>query len=212
MNSPDPAFLTARIVEWDRQKAYGFLEVGNQRIFLHSRDFAERHKRPEPGDRVKFVIGADEKGRLCAMNVVHVNDGGRLTVPHLIVVLILLLLPAIALLRQDVDFRWVGAYSVLISLLTYGFYVLDKRRARANQWRVAENWLHFLELAGGWPGAFLAQRSLRHKCSKSSYRIVFWLIVLIYQFAALDSLQNWRLTRTALDWLQTVAPHSNQRY
>jgi len=41
--------------------------------------------------------------------------------------------------------------------------------------------LHLLELLGGWPGAFLAQRRLRHKCSKRRYQFVFWLIVLAYQ-------------------------------
>jgi hypothetical protein len=30
---------------------------------------------------------------------------------------------------------------------------------------------------GGWPGAFVAQRRLRHKCVKRKYQIVFWLIV-----------------------------------
>jgi uncharacterized membrane protein YsdA (DUF1294 family) len=60
-------------------------------------------------------------------------------------------------------------------------------------------------LLGGWPGAFLAQRRLRHKCSKASYQFLFWIIVLAHQFAALDSLQDWRLSRTALNWLQTTS-------
>ncbi|WP_371734051.1 DUF1294 domain-containing protein [Synechococcus sp. CCY 9618] len=31
-----------------------------------------------------------------------------------------------------------------------------------------------LGLAGGWPGALLAQQLLRHKCSKASFVAMFW--------------------------------------
>ncbi|SJM91388.1 Cold-shock protein (fragment) [Crenothrix polyspora] len=44
-------------------------------------------------------------------------------------------------------------------------------------WRIPEKSLHTLELLGGWPGALLAQRTLRHKNRKPSYQVVFWLIV-----------------------------------
>ena len=65
--------------------------------------------------------------------------------------------------------------------------------------------LHLLELLGGWPGAFLAQRRLRHKCSKGSYQFVFWLIVLGYQFAAYDSLQHWQYSRAGLNWIERAS-------
>lgn len=84
-------------------------------------------------------------------------------------------------------------------------YGSDKRRAQAGEWRIPEFTLHFAELAGGWPGAFLAQRIFRHKTSKISYRIVFWLIVLLHQYIALDSLMNWRLTHGALRFLKIQA-------
>jgi uncharacterized membrane protein YsdA (DUF1294 family) len=59
--------------------------------------------------------------------------------------------------------------------------------------------LHLFELIGGWPGAFVAQRHLRHKCSKAAYLVIFWLIVLIYQYAAIDSLFNWKLSRGVIE-------------
>jgi uncharacterized membrane protein YsdA (DUF1294 family) len=84
---------------------------------------------------------------------------------------------------------------------------VDKRREEEREWRVPEARLHLLEILGGWPGAFLAQRRLRHKCSKGSYQVVFWLIVLAYQFAAFDSLNNWQLSRAALDRLEATSGH-----
>lgn len=199
--------MTAKIVEWDRQRGYGFLQVGKQRVFLHRRDFAEHHKRPAGGDAVCFTMGKDPKGCACATNAVHVNDGGRITVLSVLVMAGLLVLPAIALQRRGADFRWVGAYVLVLGAVTYCVYALDKRRAREKEWRMSEGLLHLLEFLGGWPDAFLAQRRLRHKCSKSGYQFVFWLIVLAYQFAAFDSLQNWQFSRAALNYLERTSQH-----
>ncbi len=60
-----------------------------------------------------------------------------------------------------------------------------------------------LELIGGWPGAFLAQRVFRHKISKRSYQVEFWIIVLLHQFLALDSLFGWRFTKDVVRFIET---------
>ncbi len=110
---------------------------------------------------------------------------------RVLVVLGLLILPTLAVMRTGLDLLWVAGYAVVINCFTYLLYAVDKTNARAGAWRIPEAWLHIFELAGGWPSAFLAQRSLRHKCSKGSYQVMFWLIVLLWQFASLDYLQNW---------------------
>jgi uncharacterized membrane protein YsdA (DUF1294 family) len=71
----------------------------------------------------------------------------------------------------------VVAVYLLMSLVTGIVYGLDKRAARRGESRTSEATLHGLELLGGWPGAFLAQRLLRHKNAKLRYQIVFWMIV-----------------------------------
>ena len=124
-----------------------------------------------------------------------------------VVLIGLLVLPGIALQRSGVNLLWVGAYALIINALTYWVYARDKRRAENGEWRVPEVQLHLMELIGGWPGAFLAQRWLRHKCSKGSYQFVFWLIVLAWQLAAADSLQGWKFSRSAVNWLQHAAEH-----
>lgn len=203
--------LTAKIVEWDRQKGFGFIRVGKQRVFLHKNNFIERHKKPEVGDAIRFMLGKDAKGRTCATNAVHVNDGGRITIPNLFVLIGLLVLPTIALQRRAVDFLWVSGYVFALGALTYWAYAGDKRWAREGSRRLPEAHLHLLELAGGWPGAFLAQKRLRHKCSKSTYQFVFWFIVLAYQFVAFDSFNDWRLSRAALNQIATISQRSNGR-
>jgi len=86
---------------------------------------------------------------------------------------------------------WLGAAWVALSALAALAYARDKRAARLQARRVPETVLHLLELAGGWPGALLAQRWLRHKNRKLSYQFAFWACVVLHE-AALGHL--WRLT------------------
>ncbi len=72
-----------------------------------------------------------------------------------------------------------GLYYGLLSLLSYAVYARDKAAAQARRQRVPERLLHLLALLGGWPGALLAQRRLRHKLRKTAFRAVFWLTVLL---------------------------------
>jgi uncharacterized membrane protein YsdA (DUF1294 family) len=58
-------------------------------------------------------------------------------------------------------------------------YAHDKSAAKKNARRTEESKLHFIALIGGWPGALLAQRVLRHKTSKQSFQIVFWATVIL---------------------------------
>jgi uncharacterized membrane protein YsdA (DUF1294 family) len=65
------------------------------------------------------------------------------------------------------------------SVMALGFYAWDKRQARLQGQRTPENILHFLALAGGWPGALVAQAGLRHKTTKQPVRRVFWATVVV---------------------------------
>ena len=71
-----------------------------------------------------------------------------------------------------------GAY-VVLSVITFFAYGLDKRAAERRQWRTAESTLHLLALLGGWPGALIAQRVFRHKTIKQPFQTLFWLTVVV---------------------------------
>lgn len=72
-----------------------------------------------------------------------------------------------------------------LSALTFMVYWQDKWSAQKGQWRTPEKTLQLLALAGGWPGAVLAQQWLRHKSSKTRFQLEFWLMVLINVAAVL---------------------------
>lgn len=65
----------------------------------------------------------------------------------------------------------------LASVACFVAYAMDKSAARARARRTPERTLLLLGLAGGWPGALLAQQMLRHKNAKTSFQVKFWLTV-----------------------------------
>ncbi|MBR0458377.1 MAG: DUF1294 domain-containing protein [Victivallales bacterium] len=85
-----------------------------------------------------------------------------------------------------------GVAFAVNSLLTILFYWEDKHLAQNNDWRIPEKCLHIWELLCGWPGALFAQQAFRHKRSKTSFMIVFWLcaianviaLVLLFYYGA----------------------------
>lgn len=109
--------------------------------------------------------------------------------------LILIAPPTYALYQLTETYPWhllLGTV-LLINLLTFGLFRLDKRRAQAQAWRIPEKVLHLSEALGGWPASLLAQWTYRHKTKKTSYLIVFWMIVIVHQFLALNQITNWEL-------------------
>lgn len=64
-----------------------------------------------------------------------------------------------------------------INLLTLLLFWWDKRCARKGGWRVSEGALLLCCALGGSITGYFAMRVLRHKTSKASFRIRFWMIV-----------------------------------
>ncbi|MBM4067901.1 MAG: DUF1294 domain-containing protein [Planctomycetes bacterium] len=69
---------------------------------------------------------------------------------------------------------------VLMSLISFIAYGLDKRRAANGGRRVPERTLHVLAFLGGWPGALMGQKRFHHKTQKLAFRLVFWIIVVAH--------------------------------
>ena len=76
--------LIGKIVEWDVERGFGFLQSGSARVFLHRREFSERRKDIELGDQISFLMGVDAQGRPCAKGAGHVGHGGTLNDFHLL--------------------------------------------------------------------------------------------------------------------------------
>lgn len=71
-------------------------------------------------------------------------------------------------------------YYLLLSLLCFLVYFYDKQAAIQRRSRVAEKNLLLLSLIGGWPGALLAHKFLRHKSLKRPFLQWFFLMLVLH--------------------------------
>lgn len=79
---------------------------------------------------------------------------------------------------------------LLMSLLAFLLYAVDKGAAENGKRRVPERRIHGFELFCGWPGALVGQQLFRHKTRKLSFQIGFWLCVVL-NIGALGLLLFW---------------------
>lgn len=93
----------------------------------------------------------------------------------------------------------IAGFYLAASVVAFVMYAFDKSAAKNNRWRTPENTLHFFGLIGGWPGALVAQRLLRHKSKKASFQFVFWITV-VFNCAAL----GWLLMSEGAETLRAV--------
>ena len=196
--SPEPTPRLGVLSRWNDDRGFGFIKPddGGEKLFVHVSAFGPLERRPVDGDRVRFTVAVDG-GRTQAVTadiegvaraatmprsdgLARATEGRRgpqawtvldiLSIGTLIAVLVL----GVLVWQMPL---WVlalyGGMSVAAGLL----YWSDKRNAMTGGWRTPESTLHIVALAGGWPGAIVAQRLLRHKTLKSSFRVVFWSTV-----------------------------------
>lgn len=178
------------IRSWNDDRGFGFIEPvqGGQEIFVHIKAFKGLHGRPQAGQRLTFHVEVGPQGKKRAFNVelaplkrkaeprpptkgsAQWGTASLLAIPAFLPILLL----GYALGHPP---RWAVWAYLLASGLTFLTYAWDKSAARRGAWRVPEDTLHMLALAGGWPGALVAQQVLRHKSSKAEFRAVFWVTV-----------------------------------
>lgn len=71
----------------------------------------------------------------------------------------------------------VSIYIILINLIAFVVFGIDKRKARKGQWRVPESTLFILAIIGGSIGALLGMLVFRHKTKHRKFTIGIPLIL-----------------------------------
>lgn len=182
---------------WNDERGFGFISTpGGERVFAHISAFPARAARPQLGESLTFEVerGADGKSR--ARGIRYSNQSGHSPAAakprrsnvrrnsrsagagnYLAIVAFAAL--ALYINASTPIPLWIVALYVLASIACFAVYAFDKSAAKGGRWRVPENTLQLLSVLGGWPGAICAQQMLRHKTQKTSFRIVFWLTVVV---------------------------------
>ena len=60
-------------------------------------------------------------------------------------------------------------YLILINVVTFLVFAVDKKRAQRGRWRIPEAWLFGLSFFGGSFGGLLSMYIMRHKTSKINF-------------------------------------------
>jgi len=195
-----------RITTWKDEQGFGFITPngGGAPVFVHIKSFAAGSQRPVGNEIVHYELTVNDKGQPRAANVAFYQPrGARQAQPRRGSARVWTACGFLGLLAVLV---LAGSCPPLIPLvylgmgvLTFGVYAADKSAARNGRWRTQESTLHLLGLAGGWPGALLAQHFLRHKSTKQSFQVSFWFTV-----AVNCGVLGWYLAGARLDMLAVV--------
>jgi uncharacterized membrane protein YsdA (DUF1294 family)/cold shock CspA family protein len=183
--------LDGNLKSWNDDRGFGFIEPaqGGQEIFVHIKAFPSGTGRPTVGQVLTFEVETAPNGKKRAHSIQYpvrakvarrprVEAPAPWTFPRLVAI------PAFAGIYYYVCAQWTVRPLVLLayiglSVLAFLAYARDKSAARHGRWRTSEQSLHLFGLAGGWPGALLAQQLLRHKSAKPRFVVVFWGTVLV---------------------------------
>jgi len=178
--------LKGKLLNWNEDKAFGFIKSngGGDDVFIHKTAFMNRKRSPQVNDIITFTISQDKQGRYCAKEATFTGEKlkkkqakgvSRFSIYLSMGFLVGLAATfAIGSLPKNLLLAYLG-----LSLFTFVIYASDKSKAKRGAWRTPESTLHLLALAGGWPGAAIAQQLLRHKSQKREFRRLFWFTVII---------------------------------
>ncbi len=177
-----------KITEWKDDKGFGFVTPigGGPRVFVHIKSFSNRQRRPVGNELVTYKVTSDARGRPQGIKIAFVGDRPSAppkTAPGpgvgaLIFAASFLAFVAGTVATGKLPFVVLIAY-LIGSCVAYMAYVFDKAASLKGQRRTSENSLHLFSLVGGWPGAMLAQRTLRHKTQKQSFQVTYWATVVL---------------------------------
>lgn len=175
-----------RVKSWNAERGFGFIEptLGGQEVFLHISAVPSALRPPQIGQAFTFEVELNRGGKKRAANLgvllprkaaerardmpgVAFSPAALIAIPVFLIIFVLVA----ALWRVSV---WVGVGYLALSVAAVIAYAVDKSAARSGAWRSSEQSLLLLGLAGGWPGAIVAQQFLRHKTRKASFQSAFW--------------------------------------
>lgn len=183
---------------WNEERGFGFITPlqGGDDVFVHVKALPARSGRPQLNQAVSFEVEPGPQGKKRATKVRWSSNAApaparrqerarraRFSAAQWGTAS-LFAIPAFVVVYAVTALLWrvptaVALWYLLASVACFMAYALDKSAATQGRWRVSEKTLLMLGLAGGWPGAILAQQLLRHKSSKAVFRSAFWATVII---------------------------------
>ena len=80
---------------------------------------------------------------------------------------------------MDLNSLIIIAALLLVNIVAFAAYGIDKRKAQKNKWRIPENTLLLLAFLGGALGALLGMRLFHHKTKHWKFKILVPLFLVL---------------------------------
>ena len=97
------------------------------------------------------------------------------------------------------SFHIIAAYLLLVNLLAFVMYGIDKKRAVQKRFRIPERTLLWMARLGGGIGSWLGIKLFRHKTKHTRFRILVPLWILIWMVGIVLALFNLQRLLANLD-------------
>lgn len=179
--APQAPLQKGFLLKWNDDRGFGFIqpEGGADTVFVHISGFPKSGRRPKEGDTVTYRIDRSERRtKAVEVRIKGLPLPDTVTVAYVVATLWLGIYFLFVL--DLLPLPWPIAGYLVMSILTFGFYYADKKRAEARRWRINSTSLHVLEGLGGWPGALVAMAMLRHLTRRTEHLRMFVAICSIH--------------------------------
>lgn len=67
--------------------------------------------------------------------------------------------------------KYLLSYLIIVNVIAFIFYFVDKKKAEKGKWRIKESTLLALSFIGGGVGSFIGMKLFRHKTQKLKFKI-----------------------------------------
>jgi len=183
-------------------------EASTKDIFAHISSFVNRSNTPTIGEAVTFTMDKNSDGKISAKNIHRVSDTQKnsstsrnpttsqsrprqkpplklnyksthsIGLLSTVTILSFISYLVYLFLHNKIPIQVLGIY-LIMGIITYVAYSMDKSKAIDDDYRTEENTLHIMSLLGGWLGALIAQQRFRHKTTKVPFQVIFKITVIL---------------------------------
>lgn len=84
------------------------------------------------------------------------------------------------------NIKYIAAYLLIINIIAFILFFMDKQKAKKDKWRIKESTLHIVGFLGGIIGSIAAMILFHHKTKKPKFVIITIIALIFNLFVAYE--------------------------
>ncbi len=88
------------------------------------------------------------------------------------------------------NIKYILIYLLIINIIAFVLFFMDKQKAKKDKWRIKESTLHIVGFLGGITGSIAAMILFHHKTKKPKFIIITIIALLFNAFVAYEYVIN----------------------